>query len=228
MTSFGLKIIALISMFCDHIGYAILDTPNYFNIIGRIAFPIFAFQISEGYKYTKNLGKYFLRLSLFAIISQIPFTIFLISIGNTNFSLNVFFTLLLGLLSITIYDKIKDIYNSRYLGFIPVILLAIIAQFLKCDYGFYGVFLIFLFYCFKENRLLMNISVVCLIFLKYLINFIKVSHIYQLYFSFGTILSLIFINLYNNKKGKNIKYLLYIFYPLHLLILALISFMISL
>ena len=222
MTSFGLKIIALISMLCDHVSYVILDTPNYLNIIGRIAFPIFAFQISEGYAHTKNLKKYILRLFIFAIISQIPFTLFLYSLGINDFSFNVFFTLLLGLLSITIYDKIKDKYN-KYLGFIPVIALIILAQILKCDYGWYGVTLIFLFYLFKENRLLMNISAISLIFIKYLITFTNEPHIYYLYFILGAITSLIFINLYNNKKGKNIKHFLYVFYPLHLLILALIK-----
>ena len=222
MTSFGLKIIALISMLCDHVSYLILDTPNYLNIIGRIAFPIFAFQISEGYTHTKNLKKYILRLFIFAIISQIPFTLFLYSLGINDFSFNVFFTLLLGLLSITIYDKIKDKYN-KYLGFIPVIALIILAQILKCDYGWYGVTLIFLFYLFKEKRLLMNISAISLIFIKYLITFTNEPHIYYLYFILGAITSLIFINLYDNKKGKNIKHFLYVFYPLHLLILALIK-----
>ena len=69
----------------------------------------------------------------------------------------------------------------------------------------------------------MNISILIVIIMKYLINYIQVPHIYQLYLMIGTASSLLFINLYNNKKGKNIKYLLYIFYPLHLIILALIK-----
>lgn len=223
MTAFALKIIALISMLCDHAGLTFLDSPSFFNVIGRLAFPIFAFQISEGYKYTKDLKNYILRLFWFAIISQIPFTLFLISMGNTNFSLNVFFTLLLGLLSIIIYDKIKNRYKNKYIGFIPIILLAILGKLLNCDYGWYGITLIFLFYFFKENKLLMNITTICLIYIKYLIDFVKTPHIYQLYFIFGASLSLIFINLYNNKKGKNIKYLLYIFYPLHLIVLAILK-----
>ena len=218
MTSYVLKVIALISMFCDHSGYIFLGSISYLNIIGRIAFPIFAFQISEGYKHTKNIQKYILRLFVFSFISQIPFTLFLKSIGNTGFSLNVFFTLLLGLISIVIYDNIKNKYNNKFLGFIPVILLSIIAHFLKCDYGWYGVILIFTFYLFKANKFLMNTGVICLMSIKYLIDFVKTPSIYYLYFYFGAIFSLIFINLYNNKKGKNIKYLLYIFYPLHLII----------
>ena len=108
MTSFELKIVALISMLCDHTGLVFLGSPTYFNVIGRIAFPIFAFQISEGYTHTKNLKKYILRLIIFALTSQLPFVLFRNSVELTSFSLNIFFTLLLGLLSITIYDKCKS------------------------------------------------------------------------------------------------------------------------
>ena len=109
MTSFTLKIIALITMFIDHLGYAIFNKFSFFNYIGRVAFPIFAFQISEGFHYTKNVKKYFARLLLFAIFSQIPFMLFL-SIFSTNiYKLNVFFTLFLGLFSIYIYDKIINL-----------------------------------------------------------------------------------------------------------------------
>jgi len=76
MSSFVLKIIAIITMFIDHVGYAIFGKFSFFNYIGRIAFPIFAFQISEGYSHTKDLKKYFLRLFIFAIISQVPFMLF--------------------------------------------------------------------------------------------------------------------------------------------------------
>ena len=59
MTSFVLKIIAMITMCIDHVGNAYFHHATFMNLIGRIAFPIFAFQISEGYIHTKNLKKYF-------------------------------------------------------------------------------------------------------------------------------------------------------------------------
>ena len=104
MTSFALKIIACITMFIDHLGYAIFHKMSYFNYIGRLAFPIFAYQIGEGYVHTKNIKLYFFRLGLFAIVSQIPYMLFH-SIISANFSLNIFFTLFLGLLCIYIYEK---------------------------------------------------------------------------------------------------------------------------
>ena len=68
MTSFALKVLACISMFLDHVGYVIFGRMSFLNYIGRLAFPIFAYQISEGYSHTKNLKKYFLRLFVFAIV----------------------------------------------------------------------------------------------------------------------------------------------------------------
>ena len=109
------------------LGHTFLGRPTFFNVIGRIAFPIFAFQITEGYIHTKNLKQYFLRLGIFALISQIPFMIFLNSIGINKFTLNIFFTLILGLLCITIYDKSKN----KSLGILLVLLLMILSELLK-------------------------------------------------------------------------------------------------
>ena len=109
MTSFVLKIIAMITMFCDHLGDAIYRSISPFNYIGRIAFPIFAFQISEGFLHTKNLKRYFIRLMAFALISQIPYILF-ISLFSNEIKLNIFFTLTLGLIAIWLYDYVhKDI-----------------------------------------------------------------------------------------------------------------------
>ena len=76
ISAFVLKIIAVITMTIDHSGYLIFGGSSFMNFIGRIAFPIFAFQITEGYTHTHNLKKYFLRLFAFALISQIPFMLF--------------------------------------------------------------------------------------------------------------------------------------------------------
>ena len=58
MSSFVIKLIAIITMLCDHSGDAIIGHFSILNIIGRIAFPLFCFQIVVGYKHTKNVKKY--------------------------------------------------------------------------------------------------------------------------------------------------------------------------
>jgi len=215
MSSFVLKIIAIITMFIDHVGYAIFGKFSFFNYIGRIAFPIFAFQISEGYSHTKDLKKYFLRLFIFAIISQVPFMLFGKIISN-DFTLNIFFTLLLGLISIYIYDKSK----YKLLGIISAILIGFLAEFAHCDYGFYGVAIIFLFYVFKSDVIKSSIAFMLSTTIKYLIPIFKYGfYDVYLYLFICTLLPIVFISLYNGKKGKDTKYLLYLFYPIHLLLI---------
>lgn len=221
MSSFVLKIIAIISMLFDHTGYIIFHKFSFMNCLGRLAFPIFAFQLTEGYTHTKNLRKYFLRLFLFAIISQLPYMLFL-NIFTDSMSLNIFFTLILGLLAITLYEKIKN----KYLGIFLVILCAIIAQIGFFDYGWFGIASIFIFHLFKNKKAIMNVSFILLTFINYIYQYIITLHPAYLYIILFCSLALIPINLYNGKKGKDIKYLLYIFYPFHLIVLYIIHFFI--
>lgn len=220
MSSFVLKIIALISMLLDHSGYVIFNGFSSFNLLGRFAFPLFAFQLTEGYTHTKSLKKYIFRLFLFAIISEIPFLLFKLKFVENTFALNIFFTLLLGLITIWIYDK------NKILGSCFLLFAATIAEFLKFDYGAFGIFIIFTFFVFKNNKLLMDLFFILAVIIKYLCNILiyfntVYFYIYILLCIF-TIFPIIFINLYNGKEGKKIKYLLYIFYPLHLSILYLL------
>ena len=132
-TSFKLKIIAIVSMFIDHIGAAVvekvIDDPLAFGAgddlvkvlkivddvlrsVGRLAFPLFIFMIIEGFKYTRSRPKYFLRLFIFSFISDIPFDLgffpeFITGwFPETFFGQNVFFTLTLGLGAIIMIDRI--------------------------------------------------------------------------------------------------------------------------
>lgn len=238
MTSFVLKIIAMISMLFDHLGDAIFKGFNSFNYIGRIAFPIFAFQISEGFLHTKNLKRYFIRLMAFALISQIPYILF-ISLFSNEIKLNIFFTLTLGLIAIWLHDYVhKDIstqidikiinsapntFFKLVVEFIPVIAICIIGELAHVDYGWWGILLVFMFYYFKNNKLAMNIAFITMCIINYGIDIIQTGFntVYIWLFTFN-VLPILFINLYNGKQGKKIKYLLYIFYPAHLLILYLL------
>ena len=218
MTSFILKIIALITMLFDHAGYTIFNRFSFMNYIGRLSFPLFAFMITEGFTHTKNLKIYFFRLLIFAVISQIPYMLFISNFSNV-FSLNILFTLTLGLLAITIYDKFKN----KLLGFLFTIICAIIAHFLHFDYGWFGIAIIFIFYMFKDKKLYMNLLFIISTFINYFYSYITTLRIEYLFIILFCTLSLIPINLYNEKKGKNTKYFLYFFYPLHLIVLYILT-----
>lgn len=232
MNAFVLKIIACFTMFIDHVGYIVFDGhSSWFNYVGRLAFPIFAFQISEGYIHTHDVKKYLLRLILFAFISQIPFLLFH-SIINNELGLNVIFTLFLGLIAIIIYDK----YN-KFVGVFSAIIFGIIAHFLNSDYSFYGVGITFLFYVFNKNKCLLAISFIIatlmqysyliLVYYNYGFEFLKNVFIIYLPYFICTIFSIIIILCYNKKKGPSTKYFFYLFYPLHMILIYILSFVLQ-
>ena len=228
MSSFVLKIIACITMFCDHFGDYYFKSTTVLNYIGRFAFTIFAFQIVQGYIHTKDIKKYIKRLFIFAIVSQVPFMLFHYYVSDSLLVINVIWTLLFGLLTVLIYDK----YN-RFTGIVCCFSFGLIAEVLKFDYGFYGVFIVFMFYLHRDNKLSMSFVFILSVILKYYystityslpISYIFCGNKYSV-LMYSTCLSIIPILFFNGKKGKDAKYLFYIFYPLHLSILALLCYL---
>lgn len=219
MTSFVLKLIAMFTMTIDHLGYILFKKFSFFNYIGRLAFPIFAFQISEGYLHTKSKKNYLFRLTFFALASQIPFSLFR-STFTSGFMLNVFVTLLIGLIAIIGYEQT----TNKSIGLLLVVCLASTANFIKADYGAFGVLAIFVFHVFKKNKFYMNLSYLGLCVLKYLPRLLQYGFAYQyIFLIIGTALPLLFINFYNGKKGFSTKYVLYGYYPVHLMVLYVIK-----
>ena len=203
ITLFTLKIIAIITMFLDHY-YRIIGGPEWLSILGRLAFPIFAFSISEGYSHTKNVNKYLMRLLNFAIIIQLPNFL-----GFQEYPLNIFFTLALGLFCLEILDNNKINIVVRY---IVVLYLCFLAEKTGLDYGAYGVILIILFNKLRNNKLYIFIA-----FLALNLVILKIGNLSEM--QIYSIFSLIPIFLYNGKKGYGTKYFFYLFYPLHFIFL---------
>ena len=235
MTAFALKLIAIIAMLFDHSSF--LFYGRYFSwmrCVGRIAFPIFAFQICQGFLHTKNLKKYYLRLIIFALISEIPYAWFTYTFLN-KISINIIFTLIVGLLCINIFDYFKTISKDKNkimqsyyftISLLLVFCISIIAEKLKFDYGYYGILLIFFFYLFNNNKILMNLSTILLTLIFFTPRLIESNfHIYYIYLLICTLIPLVFINLYNGKKGKDFKWMFYIFYPLHLTLICILYYL---
>jgi hypothetical protein len=254
------------------------DTVTQFHGLGRIAFPIFAFLIANGYNKTKNVDKYIFRLSIFSVISQIPYTlatyevnrmsisatesydmfryhdatIFVIAIlllywylsektfSITLFSLliflivpefsfklngiwlssggelNVFYTLTVALITI---KHIKQIQSNNPLKSALSIILVIILNIYICtrsDYGIYGVLLILLMSLANKHLIKMIIIAVW----SFIFYGVIIGNVCNTIFS---IMSIIPLYLYNEKRGPQLKYIFYWFYPIHLLILGLMN-----
>lgn len=232
-----LKIIAMILMLLDHLWGTIIPGNQWMTLIGRMAFPIFAFLIVEGFFHTSDLKKYMKRLFIFGLISEIPFNLIYTGSIIFPFHQNVMFTLLLGLLIINEIDKIKNNkeIKKKIIPILKIFLFLLISIIGFVDYGVTGVLTIVVFYLFRGFKLAWIGQLISLILL-YIVFFEGQSvilnifnHEYFLPLQSIGILSLIFIWLYNGEKGKNnklIKYLFYSFYPVHMLVIYLIYYFI--
>lgn len=208
LSGFYLKVIALITMVVDHIGVVFYPDCNWLRVIGRIAFPIFAFLLVEGYFHTSDVKKYIMRMATLAFISEIPFD--LIVYGNVvDFRhQNIFFTFVIGLFMMYMMSRcVQPIYSTLWL-----VLGFVIATVFMADYSYYGIAIIYLFYRFRNMRLFGCIGLV-------------VASILFGNVQIWAILAIPLLLMYNGKKGpafadkKVYKYSFYGFYPLHMIIL---------
>lgn len=214
MSTFVLKLIAVISMLIDHTGAVLFPEEVWFRIVGRLAFPIFCFLIAEGYTHTRNVKRYAFRLFLFALLSEIPFDLLFFDSWFDISGQNVFFTLFLGLCAVWVADILK----SRWLvpAFLCAGLFAAAAQLLCTDYGAFGVALIVAFFLCRDKDFLKTAAFLLLNTGDALLN----DSMVQLYAA-PAVLPIL---LYNGKPGKyRLKVFFYLFYPCHLLILYFVS-----
>ena len=98
LSALGLKLLAMALMLCDHLWASVASDQAWFTHIGRIAFPIFAFQIAEGFARTHDRKRYLLRMLVFAAVSEVPFNLFYAGTAVYPFHQNVMFTFVLAIL----------------------------------------------------------------------------------------------------------------------------------
>lgn len=235
LTSNMLRVIAIVLMLSDHIWATAMSFGDWMTYIGRMAFPIFAFQIAEGFVHTSNLKKYILRLLSFALVSEIPFNLFYSSRVFNPYHQNVLFTLLLGLLAITVIDKCRKCKEKRnrlkYVIALSLICIASVIGFV--DYGFWGMLTVVVFYILRNFRFawiaqlvaMIMINVVAFEGLVFPVEFLGIT--FEIPSQSFAVLALIPIWMYSGKKGKSSKimqYGFYAFYPVHMLILYLIKY----
>lgn len=244
LTGAALKWIALGTMFIDHVGATLLLSLYYrtltagtrylyygARVAGRLAFPIFCFLLVEGFAHTRDRRRYALRLGVFALVSEIPFDIAFKHPANGLLefsSQNVFFTLLLGLLALCLWDALARRLPGGwgYAGLIPAVLVcALAAERLSTDYGGFGVLLIAALGAGRglpgrepprtgpALPLLLGAGAV-LYYCQSHNNWIEI------YAVFGLALCAC----YTGERGRSVsKWFFYAFYPVHLLALGLLN-----
>lgn len=225
-----LKIIAAIAMLCDHVGLMFFPQVSIFRIIGRLAFPIFAFMIAEGAHYTKRKARYFLTIFSLAAICQIVYFIFdrsLYMCVLVTFSLSILMLFALDYAKKTLFadgtSATRKIFSVA-LFLTSVAVTYLLNLFLNIDYGFWGCMLPVFAGLFHlpyptENRAFRLLDTVPARVLVMGVGLIPLA------LTFGwvqpySLLALPILFLYSGKRGKRkMKYFFYIFYPLHLALL---------
>lgn len=247
MSALMLKVIACLCMLLDHIGY--FWGIEWLRIVGRLAFPIFVYLIYNGYRHTSSKWRYALRLALFAVLSQIPFSLFCYgTLWHQNG--NVFFTLLAALMCLWCADAMRRNKVLRWLCLLPAIAVCALYHkgILASDYGAKGILLILVFYFTDRKgfgwKLLTVLGYFCAIYYAHLISWAKTAILllagaqasfapldnWQITQAWSA-LSLPLIFAYKGTKGPSPKNRFlaklcqlgfYLFYPLHMIVLWLL------
>lgn len=212
----SLKIIAMITMFIDHFGILICPDITLFRIIGRISFPIYAYLISEGCKYTKNRKRYFFQVFVLGLICSIVF-IFV----ERYIYFCILITFSISILMIYLVDYVKKSFKSRWILLILALLgLFFLCKYIEIDYGFFGALVPVITYLIDKKSIkfmLFSLSLIALI--------LAIDNSTQIY----CLLSLPFILLYNGERGKlNLKRFFYLFYPCHFVVIYALNMILSL
>lgn len=227
MNTFEIKIIAITAMIIDHIGLFFFPHLIIFRAIGRLAFPLFAWLIANGARHTQNINKYLFRLFFFACIAQLPFYYANEQIAGNQMSLNVLFTLFLGLSAI----KVITLTSNKILHITSIVICLVIANLLHTDYGAAGVLSIVAFYVWYKKPTVMIVSQCLILGILPWISFLLESfyHIPLTTYYIDNALeplalfALFFILKYTGEQGLQAKYLFYYIYPLQYVIILLIK-----
>lgn len=232
----ALKTIAILAMLVDHVAYVFVD--EYYSplgvllhFIGRITGPVMFFFVAEGYHKTKNVGRYMLRMALFAALSYLPFIYMPTGALPTaaNFlDLNVIYTLFLGLVSLWVLHNVKQPV-LKWLLILGLLLLSTYG-----DWGYTAVLMILIFDLFRESFryqcLAYSIVVACEV-LPSLLRALPLAlggapfaqyagSLGYVVVQLGMFVPLLLLGLYNGKRGGMNKWFFYIFYPAHMVVIG--------
>ena len=207
LTGNQLKILAMIFMTCDHVGFQLLPQFPILRILGRLALPIYAYMIAEGCRHTRDRKKYLLRLVALALVCQI---VYFFAMGSLYQCILVTFSLSVCL--IWLYERNRKHFFWGLLA--AWFLCQVVPDLLPhtdfyIDYGIWGVLLPVLIYIAGTKGLMAGVLLLAL------------SLGGNQWLAFGAVPLLL---LYNGKRGAwKIGKLFYFYYPAHLVVIYLLS-----
>lgn len=235
ITAASLHVLAMGLMLCDHAWAVLFPAAEWLTCLGRLAFPIFAFMLAEGYFHTRNLRRYLLRLLLWAVISEVPFDLMYGGSVFYPYHQNVLWTFFIALLLMILLDRVRQRFRP-----IPAVLLSaalVLLGFLlgygtMADYYGAGVLTALVFYFFREK------NVKCLLGQLVCLYILHVHILGGYYYSIPVsgfeiqivqqglaLTALVPIWLYRGRQGRHsraFRAFCYLFYPAHMLALFLL------
>ena len=215
-----LKLIAMASMVLDHVGDSFFPDQVWMRALGRIAMPIFAFCISEGFAHTHDKQRYLMRMGIFALVSEVPFDLVTAGVPLEFSHQNIMATFFWAILGLMLFERIagEGAPKSRQAaGCIMLAVFAMLSVLLGLDYNMLGCGLIFVFYLLRGKGLEIEVAAGAVYH-----ALLRNLGIYW----FG-LLGFLPILSYNGQRGRGLKWLFYLFYPGHLLLIWLVRTMLG-
>ena len=251
-----IKLIAVITMIIDHVGVVFFPQYTIFRIIGRIAMPLFAYCIARGFFYTGNKEKYFVLMSVFAVISQVPFHYMRLASRGAVLSLeqipyevvaafqldaryNIMVTWLLAMIFLLGLERFISWKREGLLVTSALLMAPIMVSFyLAFDFGLYGIILPALFYVTFYGRVVSsggskkNVDIKVMDYISVFI-FVAITT-YLLWVGRSTLqfyavlaIPLIPMTMSFDHKVKLPKLFFYLAYPAHITLLVAIAWVIQ-
>jgi len=236
ISAFGLHLLAMGLMLCDHVWATVAGDAMWLTHIGRLAFPIFAFLLAEGFVRTGNRKKYLLRLLAAAVLSEIPFDLMYAGTAFYPYHQNVIWTFIIAFLCMwaidAVYKKKGRIWGAAMAVLMCIAGLAAGTVFMVDYYGA-GVLTVLVFYIFRERKIWVQALLLaamwwinCELLGGEVLELSLFGHSVEIYEQGLALLSLIPIWLYRGRQGVHSRWtraLNYGFYPVHMLVLYLLS-----
>lgn len=223
LTGNHLKLIAAFAMLLDHAGILLFPRVHLLRILGRIAFPLYAYMIAEGCRYTRNKLRYFLMVFGLGTACQL---VYYFASGDTYLNILLTFSLSIGLIYLLQASYQAQTWHRQMLWSMlfaaGVLAVYGINRILIIDYGFWGVMTpVFASFAFLRK------------FPRWASVVLLGAGLVLLGADFGgmqhyALLALPLLLLYSGKRGTaNLKYFFYIFYPVHLAVLQGIAWIVG-
>lgn len=214
----SLKMIALVAMTIDHIGLLLFPEQLIFRIIGRVSYPIFAYMIAEGCRYTRNKSRY---LGMVVGIGILCSAVYYITERSLYQPILITFSLSILLIFVLDYGwKLMEKANTKRSLLVHLcffVLAILIAYFctdpfqigFEIDYGFWGIMLPVFIWAAKSQGGKLIALLLGLLLVSIQNGGIQIYSV--------TAVSILFF--YNGKRGRSTGIFFYVYYPIHLVVI---------